>query len=392
MFMLGEGPVAGKHLDHRGIRMHPICLDRGATPRSSSLAERKAVVMSNWTKTCFALLLLIGPSAFLAPPAQAANCTTQAQMTAGDRTALVDAAKGMMTQVVKGDVQGLKANTLPAVASDFNGIASSVQDLKPLIENATITVDAIYDLDASSDQPGEANTQFFCGSPVVIVNFNNLPPGKYGLALVHATGVKDPHQVALILAQGTDKRWMLAGFYAKPMMLAGHDGLWYWVSARKYAQSNGKWAAWFYYRTATDLLAPLDNLSSPNLQKLQEEANSAKPDNLPTDKPITLSVNGATFQLSAVDTTTQFGGLDLDVHYTPDATQLAQLRNPPEARKQVVDIMNALLALHPELHNAFHGMWVHADQGNVSVFALELPMEQIATDTQPGASSSKAAR
>ncbi len=327
--------------------------------------------------------LLAAVVSALAPCAGAANCMTQAQMTPAFRNPLVDAARSMMLKVQNNDVQGLKANTLPAVAADFSGIASSVQSVAPIVSSATITVDAVYDLDASTDQPGSPNTQFYCGNPVVVINFNNLPPGKYAMAILHATGVKDPQQVSLILAQSPDKRWMLAGFFAKPMIQAGHDGLWYWVTARRYAQSSDKWAAWFYYRIATDLLQPMDNVSSPNLQKLQTEQAGAKPANLPTDRPVPLSTNGATFQLSAVDMTTQFGGLDLDVHYVPDPAQAAQLRNPPDARKQVVDIMSALLAQHPELHNAFHGMWVHADQGNVSLFALELPMDQIASNSAP---------
>lgn len=334
--------------------------------------------MPNLNRMRVVLMFTVVSTVLASPTAKAANCTTQGQMMPATRNALVDTARSMMLEVQNGDVQGLKANTLPAVAADFGGIASSVQTLAPLVRQAFITVDAVYDLDASTDQPGAPNTQFFCGSPVVVINFNNLPPGKYALALLHATGVKDPHQVSLILAQSPTRRWQLAGFYARPMIQAGHDGLWYWVSARRYAETNGKWAAWFYYRLATDLLAPLDNLSSPNLEKLRSEENSAKPDNLPTDKPVTLSANGAAFQLSAVDLTTQFGGLDLDVHYLPDPSQAAQLRNPPMARKQVVDIMNALLAQHPELHGAFHGMWVHADQGTGSLFALELPMDQIA--------------
>jgi hypothetical protein len=353
--------------------MENLCSD----DRKSS---RKAALMS--VLNCARVGLLVA-AALSSSSVWAANCMTQGQMAPASRNALVDAARSMMLEVQNGDVQGLKANTLPAVAADFGGIASSVQSLSPLIRQAFVTVDAVYDLDASTDQPGAANTQFYCGSPIVVINFNNLPPGKYALAILHATGVKDPHQVSFILAQSPTKRWMLAGFYAKPMTQAGHDGLWYWVTARKYAESNGKWAAWFYYRLATDLLAPLDNLSSPNLEKLRTEWNGAKPDNLPSDRPATLNANGAIFQLMAVDLTTQFGGLDLDVHYAPDPNQSAQLRNPPSARKQVVDIMNALLVQHPELHNAFHGMWVHADQGNVSLFALELPMDQIASSTTP---------
>jgi hypothetical protein len=344
---------------------------------------RKAFVMHGLSNARVGLLVSLVSVAFMLPGAWAANCTTQAQMAASDRSALIDVSRSMMLQVQNGDVQGLKANTIPAIAADFSGIASSVQGLQPLVQTAFVTVDAVYDLDASRDPAGAANTQFFCGSPVVVISFNSLPPGKYALALMHATGVKEPQQVSLILAQSPSRHWMLAGFFAKPMVEAGHDGLWYWVSARKYAEANGKWAAWFYYRLATELLAPLDNLSSANLQKLQSESTSVKPDNLPTDKPVTVNTNGTAFHVTALDTTTQFGGLDLDVHYVPDPTQSAQLRDPPVARRQVVDLMNALLALHPELRSAFHGMWVHADQGDVSLFALELPMEQVGSGRPP---------
>jgi hypothetical protein len=295
-----------------------------------------------------------------------------------ERSALAAAARGMLVEVQNGDVNGLKANTLPAVATDFNGIAQSVQALSPDVKMATVTVEAVYDLDASTDAPGAQSTQFFCGAaPVVVLNFSGLPPGKYGLALVHATGVEKPHQVALVLAQNGG-RWQLAGFFAKPMVNAGHDGLWYWVSARKYKQMNGRWAAWIYYRMAADLLSPMDNLSSPNLDKLRQETDEAKPGDFPTDKPVTVNSASGAFQVTAVDTTTAFGGLDLEVHYAPDAGQAAVLRDPPMARKQVVGLMTALLATHPELKEAFHGIWVHADQGNANLFALELPMDQIA--------------
>jgi hypothetical protein len=114
------------------------------------------------------------------------------------------------------------------------------------------------------------------------------------------------------------------------------------------------------------------------LQKLQRETDEVKPTDFPTDKPVTVNSPAGAFQLTAVDTTTAFGGLDLDVHYTPDAAQAAQLHDGPAARRQVEGVMTALLAAHPELKEAFHGMWVHADQGNASVFALEIPMNQIA--------------
>jgi len=315
-------------------------------------------------------------SLLLSVPGYAASCLTQAQMTAAERNDLAASARILLSRVQNGDVNGLKAGTLPAVASDFSGIAASVEQLHPLIQSATVTVDDLYDLDASTDQPNQQNTQFFCGSPVVVLNFSGLPPGKYALAILHATGVQKPQQISFILAR-SGSQWMLAGFFAKPMVEDGHDGLWYWVSARRFKQQNGRWAAWIYYRMAANLLDPLDNLTSPNLQKLQTETEEVKPADFPSGTPVTINSSAGPIQVTSVDTSTTFGGLDLDVHYVPDATQAAQLSNPPLARQQVLDVMNALLQAHPELHQAFHGIWVHADQGNATLFALELPMNQI---------------
>jgi len=182
---------------------------------------------------------------------------------------------------------------------------------------------------------------------------------------------------------------MLGGFFSKPMTGEGHDGLWYWVSARKFAQKHMNWDAWFYYRVAAYYLDPVDFLSSPNLDRLQHEAERLKPTDLPgAQQPLVIGGPGSSFQVATVDTTTTFGALDLEVQYTPDPVQAAQLHDPPSARKQVTQLMTALLSLHPEIHDAFHGIWVHADQGSVSLFSLELPMDQIATGTNPTAISS----
>jgi hypothetical protein len=176
---------------------------------------------------------------------------------------------------------------------------------------------------------------------------------------------------------------MLGGLFNKPMMEAGHGGLWYWSSARKYAQRNMNWDAWFYYRIASNSLDPVEFLSSPNLEKLQHEQDGVHPDNLPGAKPLMIVAHGSVYQLTRIDTTDTFGALDLEVHYIPDAAQAAQLRDPPTARKQVTEVMTALLTLHPELHDAFHGIWVFADEGSASLFSLELPMDQIAPVTAP---------
>ena len=315
--------------------------------------------------------------------ANAASCLTQSQMTPQQRDTLANQARAMIAIVQSGEVAGLRAKTLPAIASDFDGIASSVTSLRPMVENATVTVDDVYMLDASKDPAGAERTQFFCGSPVVVITFNGIPPGSYALAILHATGVQKPQQISIILAGASGNQWQLAGFYSKPMVEADHDGLWYWVSARKYAQNKANWTAWLYYRVAEDLLSPLDFLSSPNLQKLQQEADQARPAGLPAKTPMMLDAQGSTFNVTAIETTTEFGGLDLDLHYAPNPAEAAQLQTPATARLQVTALMAALIQQHPEMKQAFHGIWAHADQGDASLFALELPMDQIAPVPQP---------
>jgi hypothetical protein len=347
-----------------------------------------------------ARLKLISPLALLAlaaaiavPAAWADSCTTQAQMTATQRSDYSRAATMLVSDIQNGDVNGLRSDTLPAVAADFTGIAHSAETLKPQIAQAAVTVEALYAFEAAQPAVGAQSQgdQFFCspaGSTMtVVLNFSGLPPGKYAVAFLHATGVPRPQQIALILAQDTDSRWKLAGISSKPLMLAGQNGLWYWSHGRDYAAKKDEWAAYFYYQIATFLVVPADYLSSPNVDKLRREAGNLHPQNLPGDQPATVNANGLSFQLTHVDTSAELGPLDLTIHYNPNAEEAAQLRDPVAARKQVINLMSGMLAMHPGLRTAFHGVWVYADSGNATVFALELPMDQI-PGGEPGAASS----
>lgn len=317
----------------------------------------------------------------------AAACTTQAQMNAGARDALANSAHALIADMQSGNMQALQQNTMPSLAANFSGIANSIQQLKPVIQNAALTVDNVYLLDASDNPPAPTSTDFYCGSPVVSVHFGQLPRGTYALAITHATGVKNPQQISLVLSQANG-RWLLGGFFDKPMLTAGHDGIWYWKNARGYVQSKDEWTAWLYYQMATNLLTPLNFLSSPNLQKLHQEEDQIRPATFPDQHPMVLTVQGMNYTVNAVSTTTAFGALDLDVRYAPDANEAAQLSNPPMARQQVTAIMSALVELHPGLRQAFHGIWVHAQQGQASLFALELPMQQITIGRPPQAAES----
>jgi hypothetical protein len=209
----------------------------------------------------------------------------------------------------------------------------------------------------------------------VEVTIPNLPPGKYALAIVHATGVKEPQQLSLVLQYDAAGRpdWKLAGFFTRPMTVGGRDGLWFWRQARDYAAKKQMGPAYFYYQTAQNLLVPVDFISSPNLQKLSKELERSRPDALPGQDPMRLNAGAQTFQVTNLHVGEFSGQLDLIVTYsaTPGL-------DPVAARAQVTAVMRALLQQYPGLQTAFHGLWVYAaTPGNPNSFALELPMEQI---------------
>jgi hypothetical protein len=327
---------------------------------------------------CGRLLLLICCAGLLLPAAYSDPCTLQAQMTATQRQQYVQAVRMLIGEVQSGNMSGLQNDTLASVAANFSGIERSAQELQPLIQQAAVTVNELIAFNAGGAQQG---AQFFCTPPgsslTVVLSFPSLPQGHYLLAIVHATGVKKPQQIALILAQGAQGQWQLAGFFAKPLLLAGQNGVWYWRHAREYAQNHDPWAAWFYYQIANNLVTPVNFLSSPNLDKLHNEAQKVQPSNLPGQQPMPFSANGQTFEITRLDTSTALGPLDFVIHYTPDPAEAAQLRDPTQARHQVLDLMSGMLAVHPGLRTAFHGLWVYADSNGATQFALELPMSQI---------------
>lgn len=320
----------------------------------------------------------------MALPAFGVSCMTQSQMTSAQRTALAQSAEMIATNVESGNAAAVRNQTIAAVAAQFDPIANTIQQVSTSIQHATLTVDQVYILDAT-DLKSAQETQFFCGvagsALTVEVTIPNLPPGKYALAIVHATGVRQPQQVSLVLQNDPagSADWKLAGFFSRPMVMGGHDGLWFWRQARDYAAKKQLWDAYFYYQTAQYLLEPVDFLSSPNLQKLQREAEQNRPDNLPGADPLRLSTGTQTFEITNLHTGELSDQLDLIVTFNATPSQ-----DPVAARAQVTAVMRALLQQHPELQSAFHGLWVYAaTPGNPNPFALELPMEQIRTSASP---------
>jgi hypothetical protein len=329
---------------------------------------------------------LLGAAALcllLAGNAYAVSCTTQAEMKEPERAAIALAAHSLAAKMQANDVNGVRSATIPSVATNFNGIASSIQKLNPDLAGATLNVTSVYDLDATDIQPGEDSVQFFCGVAAndlhVIFNIPGLPAGHFAFAIVEASGVKNPQRLSMLLeksgAQNTGT-WQLAGFFPRPLMSAGHDGVWYWTKARQYEKAGNPWTAYFYYQTAIYLLHPAEFLDSNNFDKLVQELRGATPGGLPGAQPMTVNVNGAPVAITNIRTDSTLGGFDLVVRY-----ETTDVSNPAAARTKTVALMKALLALHPEWKDAFHGMWIFAAAPNQPPFSLELPMSQIASQT-----------
>jgi hypothetical protein len=315
------------------------------------------------------LLTLLAPGRIFA-----VSCKTQAQMTDADRAALVQAATTLASDVQSGNPAAVKSMTIPNVAAQFDGIANTIVQASPLMAGATITIDALYGLDASDLKPPGEDTQFFCGGPTsplhIEIAIPQLPPGQWALTFVHATGVKQPQQMAFLLQRNGG--WQLAGFFVKPLTVAGHDSLWYWTQARAFNQKGQKWNAYFYYETALYLATPADFLTSPNLDKLNQETNAVKPSGLPGERPMEITDSGKTYSISDIHTDGSLGGLDLVIHFA--ATDVS---DPVAARAQNVGLMKAMLAAHPELHEGFHGLWVFAEAPNQRPYGNELAMGDI---------------
>jgi hypothetical protein len=325
------------------------------------------------------LTRLAGPILLLtlAPPAFAVSCKTQATMTEADRAPIVQAARQIALDVQGGRTAELKTATVPEVAAKFDSIAQAATALKPLITGATITVNAVYRLDAADAKPGDEQEQFFCdaadNSSHATLTIQHLPAGQFAFALIHATGVAKPQQIALLLQSlQIGGPWQLAGFFPKPLSMAGRDGLWYWKQARVYADKKQLWNAWLYYSTTITLLQPAGFFSSPNLERLVDEQQAVRPPDLPAAKPLELHAAGATYTVTSVRTDDALGALDLVAHYNSTSS------DPVTGREHTIAVMRALLALHPELRDAFHGLWVFADPGpGGQAFSLEQPMAEI---------------
>jgi hypothetical protein len=319
----------------------------------------------------FSLFLLLLPA--FAGLARAATCASQAEIPPTDRDQIAAAGLQLSGEIQRQDFTSLQAALLPSEAAAWEGIQEAAQQAATQAKGGQIQIRNVYLLDATM-LTAPADTQFFCsdasGTMTVTLTMRALPPGRYAVVLADAVGAPLAGQLGFILGS-TAQGWRLGGFSARQGAFEGHDGVWYWTLARSAAKADLSWSAWYLYDAARYLLVPVDYLSSPNLQKLDQEQAQLK--DSPRDAfPLSLPDGPRSWKIDGVRLDTTLDEPDLGVTY-----ESVGVTDPAAARTEAVAVLSALLKAHPDLKHNFHGLWAYAMNDGKRTFAIELPMAQI---------------
>lgn len=318
--------------------------------------------------------------------AAAQQCTTQSKMQPSDKTALVRSAVELASAVQANDSNAVRQRTIPEVAQDFAGIANSIATIAPHLRGASFEPSTLWILDATANRAGadgkSPDVQFFCnlngGSQSTTFSLQSLPAGRYGLAILDASRAQPPFQLAMLLREEAGT-WRLAGFFPRATTAAGHDGVWYWKTARADAAKKQNWNAWLQYSEAERLLRPAGFVSSGHLEQLQEEQSKAAPTALSAgvsgNTPLIVKAkDGTEYRITSVGPDDSLSGdrIDVALHYAADA-----IVDPVAARARNQRVATAFVDAYPELRDAFHGIWVFADASGGSPFGSEEPMTSL---------------
>jgi hypothetical protein len=303
------------------------------------------------------------------------TCYSGPDLDAVTKGAIDGAAKQYLEMSRNGDVAGLKANSIPQISGDFSAIEQAVVTNKPYLAQGQSTIAGTYLLDASQAKAPLPRAEFYCGiynSPDRLAFFiPNLPPARYAIVIQKVDG-KDPITLTLVL-ENIGTAWKLAGYYPRLDELGGHDGQWYLARAREYKAKGQSHNAWFYYLTAWDLTAPVDFMSTPQLDKIADEMQGARPGDLPSEAaPLSLSANGKVFKVTELAAVPVDNSLDLRVRY-----ENAAAANPEAAFRDNMTVIKAIVAKYPELRDGFSSVIARAVDSSGHEYGSLLPMKDV---------------
>jgi len=316
--------------------------------------------MKQLTFRIFAVSLLLagGLSAW------AQTCQNKDELAEPARKAIEAAAQQAFDQSAGGNIEGLKASSLPSLQSNFSGIAGAVTDNKDAFTGAKPQLRSLYLLDTGAN-PGPDGT-FYCG----VFGANGMNPntaefdlpgiavGKYAIAIQDFVGNKGPYALSIIFQDAGG--WKIAGYQIRPGSAAGHDGLWYLLQARDYKNKGQAHNAWFYYLNSYDLLQPATYMNTKMLSKITDETNSIQPKDIPVGgKPVAFTAGGKTYNITEMTFFRNDKNFDLSMKYSVPSTSDFNATQT-DAR----NLANAMIAQYPELKDAFNNVWVHAVDAN----------------------------
>lgn len=330
----------------------------------------------NFVRLAFTLSLV---SLLGTVPGLAQNCTTGSELDPNVRSTLEATARQYFNMAAQGDVFNLKQSAIPAIANDFGGIERAVMDNRAGLSGGQPTIRNSYLLDAPGTAPIES-AEFFCGvfgsqgqtNNSAGFRIPNLPPGRYAVVIIDTNGATGPYMLTQVLQQ-VGSAWKLAGFYAKPTQIGGHDADWFVNQARAYKAKGQNHNAWFYYLQARELAAPVPFMSTLRLDRLYDEAQTVMPNDLPGSAPVNfMGPDGHTWQLSSVFTVVVNGKLNLVAKYqAPDISDTAK------ALAGNMALMKALVTKYPEYRDAFDAVVARAVAPSGQDYGTLLAMKDI---------------
>ena len=295
------------------------------------------------------------------------------------RTALETTARRYFDVAARGDSGTLQQNSIAAVAANFSGIEAAVKENQAAFAGAHAAVRPPYVLTTEGTEPQE-HAEFLCGvfgksgqtADSAVFLLHNLPLGKYAVAIIDAQGGQDARTLTMILQQmGMD--WKLAGFYARPVKVNGHDGAWFAQRGRDFKAKGQNRNAWLYFREAIALSAPVDFMSTLVTDKLYDEMQTVLPSDLPMNgTTVDLSSGVKTYHLTEIFPLAVGNDLDVVAKY-----QAADVSNTAQTYQENVAVTKALLAKFPEFREAFSGVIVRAVEPSGRDYGSLMAMKDI---------------
>ena len=308
----------------------------------------------------------------------AQSCLSPDDMDAATRSALEGVARQFFDLAAKGDVATLRQDSIPSVASDFSGIEVAVKDHQADFSGATATPRSSFVLQAEGKEP-IARAEFLCGvfgksgqtaSSAVFV-IPNLPPGTYAVVILDVAA-KNPSTLSFVL-QKTGNDWKLAGFYARPAQIAGHDGKWFADHAREFKAKGQNHNAWLYFLEARDLLAPVPFMCTQVTDKIYDEMQPSQPADLPVNgNAVDFAGGGKSFKLTNAFPVGVGNDIDLVVKYA-----VADVSNGNVCYQDNMALIKALAAKYPEFKDGFVAIVARAVEPSGKDFGSMLAVKEI---------------